>query len=143
VSPTPSLSIEDSSLVAKGDISELSFSVVMAEIAEMQSWDWDDPSFLSEVVFDEKRNSDACSIPHLLADNAIDNHILDFSEQAGYYDVLDLFEESDDSVTGSAISSLSLETTPWYLVLVHRNAGASCPCILLSPATGDTRAFDL
>jgi hypothetical protein len=38
---------------------------------------------------------------------------------------------------------LLLETTPWYLVLVHRNAGASCPCILPPLASGDTRAFAL
>jgi len=110
-SRTPSLSIEDSSLAPKDAISELSFSDIMAKLAEMQAWDSDDPSFLPRVVFGEKRNSDACSFHDLRTDNAIDNHISDLSEQTGYYDVLDLFEESNDSVTELAISSPSRDYT--------------------------------
>lgn len=110
-SRTPMLSIEDSSLAPKDAIFELSFSDIMAKVAEMQAWDWDDPSFLPKVVFGEKRNSDTCSFPDLHADNAIDNHTSDLSEQTGYYDVLDLFEESNDSVTELAISSPSRDYT--------------------------------
>jgi len=97
--PKPSFSIEDSSPFPKDDILELSFAVVMAKIAEMQAWDWDDPPFLPTVFFDEKENSNA------------ENHILNLSEQTGYYDVLDLFEESDDSIIESAIPSPSRDHT--------------------------------
>ena len=99
-SPTPSFLTEDFPLSPKDDILELSFAVVMAKVAEMQAWDWDDPYFLPTVVFDEKESSNA------------GNHTSNLSEQTGYYDVLDLFEESDDSIfIESATSSPSRDYT--------------------------------